>query len=140
MITQLFFDHAELSGICRRQNSRSVMNACYGMFSNKSVSGCSGNLYGISTDFGNETALDCIVQSGVTTFSSMASFFWTLTIAFYFYISISRSTSSPSAFSLGCKVLLLLHVLDWGLPLLLTLSAHLDSALGQKHYFTDQFL
>lgn len=54
----------------------------------------------------------CIVQSFVTTFSSMVSFFWTTVIAVHIYLQIARSSSGMRS----GLMLLGYHILCWGVP------------------------
>lgn len=54
----------------------------------------------------------CVVQSFVTTFSSMVSFFWTTVIAVHIYLQISRSSSDMRS----GHMLWGYHILCWGVP------------------------
>ncbi|XP_045161541.2 G-protein coupled receptor 157-like [Mercenaria mercenaria] len=68
----------------------------------------------------------CIVQSFITTFSSMASFFWTTVIALHIYMQIARE--SP-----GMRTGLMLlgyQVMCWGIPGIITVTALSLEVLG----------
>ena len=83
-------------------------------------------MYGICVDYGGRSSWDCILQSAVTTFSSVASFFWTVSIALYLYITIVRVDLAMAE-----NVVPLFHLGNWGTPWGLTVAAWLDDALGE---------
>ncbi|KAL3887377.1 hypothetical protein ACJMK2_027319 [Sinanodonta woodiana] len=89
-----------------------------------------GNLVGtidfLSNKGGNNDV--CIAQSVVTTFASMASFFWTLVITAHMMVSIQfRSDKTRSAL-----LKFLYHLICWGLPGIITLVAGLRGVLGRN--------
>lgn len=56
----------------------------------------------------------CRWQSFVTTTSSIASFFWTTVLAFYLYMTIVHKM-----YKFVRRILLLIHLISWGVPLAL---------------------
>nr|XP_034975946.1 G-protein coupled receptor 157 isoform X1 [Zootoca vivipara] len=79
--------------------------------------------YGALKDFGSST-WDCVAQGAVSTFSNTSSFFWTMAIALYLYISIVQG--SPTGTSLLC----FFHVVSWGVPLVITVLAVILKKIG----------
>lgn len=78
----------------------------------------------------------CIVQSYVNTFSSMASFFWTVAIALYLYLSLARNNPLGAERSVPW-----LHIFSWIVPAFATTAALLSSVCAlftqiQKHIHT----
>ncbi|XP_032863575.2 G-protein coupled receptor 157 isoform X4 [Tyto alba] len=72
--------------------------------------------YGVLQDF-DRTSWDCVLQGAMSTFSNTSSFFWTMAIALYLYITIVRG--SPT----GTGLLCCFHVVSWGVPLGITVAA-----------------
>ncbi|XP_019397179.1 PREDICTED: probable G-protein coupled receptor 157 [Crocodylus porosus] len=72
--------------------------------------------YGVLQDFG-ATSWDCVLQGALSTFSNTSSFFWTMAIAIYLYITIVRG--SPT----GTGLLCFFHAVSWGIPLGITVAA-----------------
>ncbi|NXJ48436.1 GP157 protein, partial [Spizaetus tyrannus] len=72
--------------------------------------------YGVLQDF-DKTSWDCVLQGALSTFSNTSSFFWTMAIALYLYITIVRG--SPT----GTGLLCCFHVVSWGVPLGITVAA-----------------
>ncbi|KAM9270147.1 G-protein coupled receptor 157 [Morus bassanus] len=72
--------------------------------------------YGVLQDF-DRTSWDCVLQGALSTFSNTSSFFWTMAIALYLYITIVRG--SPT----GTGLLCCFHVVSWGIPLGITVAA-----------------
>ncbi|KFQ51872.1 putative G-protein coupled receptor 157, partial [Nestor notabilis] len=72
--------------------------------------------YGVLQDF-DRTSWDCVLQGALSTFSNTSSFFWTMAIALYLYITIVRG--SPT----GTRLLCCFHVMSWGIPLGITVAA-----------------
>ncbi|XP_073172657.1 G-protein coupled receptor 157 isoform X2 [Lepidochelys kempii] len=72
--------------------------------------------YGVLQDF-NRTSWDCVLQGALSTFSNASSFFWTMAIASYLYITIVRGTPT------GTGLLCFFHVMSWGVPFAITVAA-----------------
>ncbi|KAF7239404.1 hypothetical protein EYD10_13983 [Varanus komodoensis] len=72
--------------------------------------------YGVLMDFG-ASSWDCVAQGAVSTFSNTSSFFWTMAIALFLYITIVRGLPT------GTGLLSLFHVVSWGIPLSITAAA-----------------
>ncbi|KGL79957.1 putative G-protein coupled receptor 157 [Tinamus guttatus] len=72
--------------------------------------------YGVLQDF-KKTSWDCVLQGALSTFSNTSSFFWTMAIALYLYITLVRG--SPT----GTGLLCCFHVVSWGVPLGITVAA-----------------
>jgi len=70
----------------------------------------------------------CTIQSSFTTFSSMASFMWTISIAVYLYLTIKlKEIKTPQK---TFWIFTLFHAICWGVPLLSISWALLNNALG----------
>ncbi|XP_036084215.1 solute carrier family 2, facilitated glucose transporter member 5 isoform X3 [Rousettus aegyptiacus] len=74
--------------------------------------------YGVLQDF-TGPSWDCVLQGALSTFANTSSFFWTVAIALYLYLSIVRATRGPRAGHL----LWTFHVVSWGVPLAITVAA-----------------
>ncbi|XP_015738267.1 G-protein coupled receptor 157 [Coturnix japonica] len=72
--------------------------------------------YGVLKDF-DGTSWDCVLQGALSTFSNTSSFFWTMAVALYLYLTIVRG--SPT----GSGLLCCFHVVSWGVPLAITIVA-----------------
>ncbi|NXQ61061.1 GP157 protein, partial [Anthoscopus minutus] len=72
--------------------------------------------YGVLQDF-QRTSWDCVLQGALSTFANTSSFFWTMAIALYLYLSIVRG--SPT----GTGLLCCFHAVSWGVPLAITVAA-----------------
>ncbi|XP_025906821.1 G-protein coupled receptor 157 [Nothoprocta perdicaria] len=72
--------------------------------------------YGVLRDF-ERTSWDCVLQGALSTFSNTSSFFWTMAIALYLYLTLVRG--SPT----GTGLLCCFHVVSWGVPLGITVAA-----------------
>ncbi|KAM8927251.1 G-protein coupled receptor 157 [Pelodytes ibericus] len=73
--------------------------------------------YGVLRDF-NGPRWDCVVQGAVSTFSNTSSFFWTVSVAVYLYITIVHSHQS-----LADNMIYWFHLVSWGVPLVITVAA-----------------
>ena len=67
----------------------------------------------------------CTTQAFITTAGSLASFFWTTSMAIYLYIAIVRSDSR-----LADRLVFVFHLVSWGVPLFLALLALEMNQLG----------
>ncbi|NXI85637.1 GP157 protein, partial [Rhipidura dahli] len=72
--------------------------------------------YGVLQDF-ERTSWDCVLQGALSTFANTSSFFWTMAIALYLYLTIVRG--SPA----GTGLLWGFHAVSWGVPLAITVAA-----------------
>ncbi|KAK3594991.1 hypothetical protein CHS0354_019921 [Potamilus streckersoni] len=71
----------------------------------------------------------CVIQSFITTFSSMASFFWTVVIAVYMFTAVVH----PSQVFSGIKAKCVYHLLSWGIPGAITIIAVALDVLGEDY-------
>lgn len=67
----------------------------------------------------------CQIQSFVTTTSSLSSFYWTLSLAIYLYLSIVHNKNN-----LVQKLFPAFHLISWGLPIVITLPLLITDHLG----------
>ncbi|NXK90709.1 GP157 protein, partial [Formicarius rufipectus] len=72
--------------------------------------------YGVLQDFPGPS-WDCVLQGALSTFANTSSFFWTMAVALYLYLSIVRG--SPT----GTGLLCCFHAVSWGVPLAITAAA-----------------
>ncbi|XP_039583455.1 G-protein coupled receptor 157 [Passer montanus] len=72
--------------------------------------------YGVLRDF-QGTSWDCVLQGALSTFANTSSFFWTMAIALYLYLSIVRGSPAGPALLWG------FHAVSWGVPLAITVAA-----------------
>jgi len=70
----------------------------------------------------------CLIQSFITTAASICSFLWTMAVATYLYLVISKQ----HRFAL--KIINVFHILCWGIPLFLVSFAMGFNALGFDEY------
>lgn len=62
--------------------------------------------YGVLRNF-DGTSWDCVLQGALSTFSNTSSFFWTVAVALYLYVTIVRG--SPT----GAGLLCCFHIVRW---------------------------
>ncbi|XP_022454350.1 G-protein coupled receptor 157 isoform X1 [Delphinapterus leucas] len=74
--------------------------------------------YGVLQDF-EGPSWDCVLQGALSTFANTSSFFWTVAIALYLYLSIVRISRGPG----DGRLLWAFHVVSWGIPLVITVAA-----------------
>ncbi|NXF26632.1 GP157 protein, partial [Rhodinocichla rosea] len=72
--------------------------------------------YGVLRDF-QGTSWDCVLQGALSTFANTSSFFWTMAIALYLYLSIVRGSPAGQGLLWG------FHAVSWGVPLAITVAA-----------------
>lgn len=60
-----------------------------------------------------------MLQGALSTFANTSSFFWTVAIALYLYLSIVRAAREPRT----GRLLWAFHVVSWGVPLAITVAA-----------------
>ncbi|KAK3594990.1 hypothetical protein CHS0354_019919 [Potamilus streckersoni] len=85
-----------------------------------------GNISGTIYYFANRNEV-CVIQSFITTFSSMASFFWTVIIAVYIFTAVVH----PSHVFKSIKAECVYHLLSWGIPGAVTIIALALNVLGE---------
>eukprot|EP01125_Pyxidicula_operculata_P003370 TRINITY_DN1402_c0_g3_i1.p1 TRINITY_DN1402_c0_g3~~TRINITY_DN1402_c0_g3_i1.p1 ORF type:complete len:156 (+),score=12.79 TRINITY_DN1402_c0_g3_i1:40-507(+) len=73
-------------------------------------------------------SIECVVQSFITTLSSMASFCWTISIAIYLYLLVGQRIIASQ------KSIYIFHVVNWGVPLFFVSLACGFGALGYNEY------
>ena len=61
---------------------------------------------------GSDTDLVCTIQSYVTTFSNLSSFFWTFNIALHMFLNVFFKTDKSERFFTK----LVFHLVSWGIP------------------------
>lgn len=64
--------------------------------------------YGVLQDF-KDSSWDCVLQGALSTFANTSSFFWTVAIALYLYLSIVRTARAPET----GRLLWTFHVVRW---------------------------
>lgn len=64
--------------------------------------------YGVLQDFAGPS-WDCVLQGALSTFANTSSFFWTVAIALYLYLSIVRAAREPRT----GRLLWAFHVVRW---------------------------
>ncbi|NXR32573.1 GP157 protein, partial [Zosterops hypoxanthus] len=72
--------------------------------------------YGVLRDF-QSSSWDCVLQGAVSTFANTSSFFWTMAVALYLYLSLVRGCPA------GPALLWAFHAVSWGVPLAITVAA-----------------
>ncbi|ELW68675.1 putative G-protein coupled receptor 157 [Tupaia chinensis] len=81
--------------------------------------------YGVLQDFSGPS-WDCVLQGALSTFANTSSFFWTVAIALYLYLSIVRAARGPRT----DRLLWAFHVVSWGVPLAITVAAVILKKIG----------
>nr|XP_027803534.1 G-protein coupled receptor 157-like isoform X2 [Marmota flaviventris] len=74
--------------------------------------------YGVLQDFSGPS-WDCVLQGAVSSFANTSSFFWTVAIALYLYLSIVHAARGPRT----DRLLWAFHAVSWGVPLTITVAA-----------------
>ncbi|XP_006885840.1 PREDICTED: probable G-protein coupled receptor 157 [Elephantulus edwardii] len=85
----------------------------------------SSYFYGVLQDFSGPS-WDCVLQGALSTFANTSSFFWTVAIAVYLYLSIVRAAHGPRSDHLFWAF----HVVSWGVPLAITVAAVVLKKIG----------
>lgn len=76
----------------------------------------------------------CVVQSSITTWSSMASFWWTTILAVHLYVTlVKRHVSLPGRFLPVC------HLLAWVTPIMIVMPLLWTGQLGYSHVATSSW-
>ncbi|XP_069774503.1 G-protein coupled receptor 157 [Narcine bancroftii] len=73
--------------------------------------------YGVLRDF-QSSSWDCVLQGAVSTFANTSSFFWTVAIAVYLYLLVSRSEQSVAD-----ALVVWFHAISWLVPFVITMAA-----------------
>lgn len=73
-------------------------------------------------------SLVCTVQSTIGTLAVLCTFFWTVFMAVYIYVSMTKKPC------LADKLMVLFHVLGWGAPAIIVLVADVTKKLGNNEY------
>lgn len=76
---------------------------------------------------GSENHQVCLVQSIIGTLSVLCSFYWTVFMAVYLYISVCKKNSS-----LAERLMYVFHVCAWGIPVLIVSVAASMNKLGDN--------
>ena len=76
----------------------------------------------------------CEIQSTITTWSSMCSYCWTCTLAFYFFLILVFNRGN-----LAAKLMPLYNVIAWICPMLIVLPLLLTGNLGYAPYVTSNW-
>lgn len=76
---------------------------------------------------GSENHQVCLVQSIIGTLSVLCSFYWTVFMAVYLYISVCKKNSS-----LAERLMYVFHACAWGIPLLIVILAASMKKLGDN--------
>ena len=80
-----------------------------------------GNFYGVmlsSPDETNYDVINCKIQSAITTFASLNSFFWSIHMAIYLYFILVRTSVGNAE-----KLIPFFHVTAFGVPGLIVAAA-----------------
>ncbi|XP_030589170.1 G-protein coupled receptor 157 [Archocentrus centrarchus] len=72
---------------------------------------------GVWSVFRSDSA-ECVAQGAISSFANTSSFFWTVAIAVYLYVFIVRSSQR-----LADSLVLVFHLVSWGVPLAITVAA-----------------
>lgn len=81
-----------------------------------------------------EDSTACKVQGTVNIAAILSSFFWTVYLSLYLYLSIGRRISSRAE----RRVMFIFHITAWGIPLLIALLAYELGAVGStRDYASD---
>ena len=71
----------------------------------------------------------CTIQSFITSWSSISSFFWTVALAFYLYLTLVHTK-----IFLANRFMPFFHVLNWGFPILICFPLLVKWILGYSPY------
>lgn len=71
----------------------------------------------------------CAIQSYITTWSSLSSFFWTVTLAFYLYLTLVHTK-----IFLANRLMPAFHVLNWAFPIVICLPLLCMHQLGYSPF------
>ena len=71
----------------------------------------------------------CAIQSYITTWSSLSSFYWTVTLGFYLYLTLVHTR-----IFLANRLMPVFHVFNWGFPILICLPLLCKEQLGYSPF------
>ena len=71
----------------------------------------------------------CAIQSFITTWSSLSSFLWTVSLGFYLYLTLVHTK-----IFLANRFIPLFHVVNWGFPILICLPLLATHKLGYSPF------
>ena len=71
----------------------------------------------------------CTIQSFITSWSSISSFFWTVALAFYLYLTLVHTK-----IFLANRLIPFFHVFNWGFPILICFPLLVTWKLGYSPY------
>ena len=71
----------------------------------------------------------CAIQSYITTWSSLSSFFWTVTLGFYLYLTLVHTK-----IILANRLMPAFHVLNWAFPIVICLPLLCMHQLGYSPF------
>lgn len=86
------------------------------------------NIVGV---YGHSHSLTCEIQATLNIVAILSSFFWTVFLSVYFYVTICRKIS----LEMEARMMRFFHVAAWGIPFLLTAIALGDRAVGNSNDF-----
>lgn len=79
----------------------------------------------------NSLGFNCEFQSFVSTTAVMWSFFWTSTLAIFLYVALVKKRHDMAE-----KLMVIFHIINWGIPLFLVGAAWCANVLGNDHALT----
>ena len=82
------------------------------------------NSYGLFSAF-SSTTIGCKIQAGVAIFTSLSSFLWTISLGAFLFATIVLERQT-----LARRLVVLFHVLAWGIPIVVTSAAAALDVLG----------
>ncbi|KAJ7336572.1 Basement membrane-specific heparan sulfate proteoglycan core protein [Desmophyllum pertusum] len=87
-----------------------------------------GNIVGewVITRASQPDVLACRIQAAIGTIAILSSFFWTVYLSLYFYLTICRRISMESE----KRVMMLFHGTAWGIPVIIAIIAFVQKGVG----------
>ena len=86
------------------------------------------NIVGV---YGHSNILTCKIEATLNIVAILSSFFWTVFLSVYFYVTICRKIS----LEMEARMMRFFHVTAWGIPFLLAAIALGDRAVGNSNDF-----
>ena len=81
--------------------------------------------------YGHSHSLTCEIEATLNIVAILSSFFWTVFLSVYFYVTICRKIS----LEMEARMMRFFHVTAWGIPFLLAAIALGDRAVGNSNDF-----